>query len=348
MSKSIHIGNQIIGGNNPVLVQSMTNTKTDHVEETVEQILELEKNGCEMIRSTVYDESCAKAIPKIKDKIHIPFIADIHFDYKMAIAAIENGADKIRINPGNIGGKERVKAVVDCAKMHNVAIRIGVNAGSMESDLKMKYGAYSPKAMVESALRQVQMIESFGFNNLVLSLKSSDVKNTVEAYRNISTLVEYPLHVGITETGNPSMGIIKSAIGVGSLLLDGIGDTIRISLTDKPVEEIHAAYKILRSIHLRMNDIEIISCPTCGRTRVNLMDAVKHVENNVIRNSGYLKIAVMGCAVNGPGEASDADIGIAFGNNNAVIFKKGKKYTSGNMPGILDTLVTEANKMLKE
>ncbi len=343
-TRVIKIGNTIIGGGNPVLVQSMTNTDTRNIDDTVRQILELESAGCDIIRSSVYDKECAVAFKSIKNKIHIPIVADIHFNHRLAIYAMENGADKIRINPGNIGSEDNVKQVVDCAKMHHVPIRIGVNAGSMEKDLREEFGAYSPDGMVKSILRKISLMEKMGFSDIVLSLKASEVKSSVAAYRRISEISDYPLHVGITETGNN--GIIKSAVGIGTLLLDGIGDTIRVSLTDDPVNEVQTGIQILKALGIRKNDVEIISCPTCGRTRVDLFSAMKYVDQHVLHDSGYLKIAVMGCAVNGPGEASDADIGIAFGENNGLIFKNGLKYKSGRMPEILDVLIEEANKMI--
>lgn len=348
MKRVVKIGSRYIGGDHPVLIQSMTNTDTADVEKTVAQILRLEEAGCEIIRSSVYNENCAKAFTAIKDRIHIPLVADVHFDHRLAIKAVECGADKLRINPGNIGGEQNVKDLVACCRAHAIPIRIGVNAGSLEADLKKQYGPASPKAMVESAMRHVRILEKEGFYDTVISLKASTVKNTVEAYRMLDGMVDYPLHIGITETGNVADGIIKSAAGIGSLLLDGIGSTLRVSLTADPVREVEVALQIMKAVGLRKNDIEIISCPTCGRTRVNLESAVDLVNEKVMHGKGYLKIAVMGCAVNGPGEASDADIGIAFGAGNGVIFKKGERFDYGTMPGILDKLISEANRMLSE
>ncbi len=345
-TRPVRVRSVTIGGAAPVSVQSMTNTKTSDVPATLDQIRRLIGAGCQIVRVSCYDAACARAIRSIRDGIGIPLVADIHFDYRLAIAAIENGADKIRFNPGNIGSAEHVQSLVACAKAHGTPIRIGVNAGSIEKDLKQKYGAATPDAMVESALRHVRILENEGFSDIVLSLKASSVADTVEAYQKIAKVVDYPLHIGVTETGNPEQGVIKSAIGVGALLLDGIGDTVRISLTDDPVREVIVAKQILRALHLLNDDIEIISCPTCGRTCVSVQEAVAEVERRVLHNRGYLKVAVMGCAVNGPGEATDADIGIAFGNGNGVIFKKGEKYCSGDMPGILDTMIDEANRML--
>lgn len=345
-TRTVCVGGVRLGGGAPVRVQSMTNTDTRDVDATVAQILALEEAGCEIVRASVYDMRCAEAFAEIRRRIHIPLVADVHFDHRLAIAAAEHGADKLRINPGNIGGAANVRALVDCAKMHRIPIRIGVNAGSLEQDLKRKYGAASPDAMVESALRHVALLEEAGFSDIVISLKASTVQNTVEAYRRMARTVDYPLHIGITETGSVDRGIIKSAIGIGALLLDGIGDTLRVSLTDSPLREVETGLEILRALNLLNNDIEIISCPTCGRTRVDLMQAVRRVEEGVRRKAGYLKIAVMGCAVNGPGEAEDADIGIAFGATNGLIFKKGEKFLSGPAAEMVERLILEANAML--
>ncbi|MBQ5757400.1 MAG: flavodoxin-dependent (E)-4-hydroxy-3-methylbut-2-enyl-diphosphate synthase [Clostridia bacterium] len=346
-TREVRIGNRTIGNGNPVLIQSMTNTDTKDIERTIAQILSLERAGCDIVRFTVYDMDCAKAVETIRRSVHIPIVADIHFDYRLAIAAIENGIDKIRFNPGNIGGREKVEELVSCARAHHIPIRIGVNAGSLEKDLKEQYGAHSPKAMTESALRHVRILEKAGFEDIVLSLKASTVRDTVDAYRMISGIVDYPLHVGVTETGEPESGIIKSAAGIGALLLDGIGDTIRVSLTDDPVREVTVAQKLLAALGLRKDDVDIVSCPTCGRTRVNLFEAVRYVNERLLHQKGYLKVAVMGCAVNGPGEAADADIGICFGKDNGVIFKKGVKYKSGQVPGIIDEMISEANRMIE-
>lgn len=336
-----------IGGGAPVTVQSMTNTDTRNAAATISQIQELERAGCDIVRVSIFDLACAQAIPAIRSAIHIPLVADIHFDHRLAIAAVENGVDKLRINPGNIGGQAHVEKLVDCVNSHHIPIRIGVNAGSMEQDLKRAYGPDSPHAMVESAIRHIRMLEQAHFSDIVVSLKSSTVSTTVSAYRELARLVDYPLHIGITETGTVERGIIKSAIGIGSLLLDGIGDTLRVSLTDSPVREVQAGQEILRALRLRNDDIEIISCPTCGRTRVNLMEAVDRVQAALPRHQGYLRVAVMGCAVNGPGEASDADIGIAFGKSNGVLFKHGEKFASGSVSAMLDLLVKEAATMLR-
>lgn len=348
MTRSVRIGGACIGADAPILVQSMTNTDTRDVEATVAQILRLEAAGCEIVRSSVYDMDCARAFRAIRDRIHIPLVADVHFDYRLAIAAIENGADKLRMNPGNIGDESRVRALVACASAHGTPIRIGVNAGSIEKTLKAKYGGATPDAMVESAMKHVRILEEEGFTDIVVSLKASTVRDAVEAYRRISESIPYPLHVGITETGDVDEGIVKSAVGIGSLLLDGIGDTIRVSLTDDPVREVETGLRILRALHLKKDDIEIISCPTCGRTRVDLMRMVDIVKARLPRRQGYLKVAVMGCAVNGPGEASDADIGIAFGDGNGILFKHGEKVFHGSADEVVETLIRTATEMLQK
>lgn len=324
-TKIIHIGNRVIGGGNPVLIQSMTNTKTEDVDATVAQILALEKAGCEIVRSTVPTLEAAKAIGKIKKKIHIPIVADIHFDYRMAIAAIENGADKIRINPGNIGSEERVQAVVDKAKEYGVPIRVGVNSGSLEKNLIEKYGKVTAEGLVESALDKVKMIENMGYDNLVVSIKSSDVLMCAKAHEILAPQCKYPIHVGITEAGTVYSGNIKSALGLGIILNQGIGDTIRVSLTGDPVNEIATAKLILRTLGLRQGGIEVVSCPTCGRTNIDLISLANQVENMVTEFDHLnLKVAVMGCVVNGPGEAREADIGIAGGKGEGLLIKKGE------------------------
>jgi (E)-4-hydroxy-3-methylbut-2-enyl-diphosphate synthase len=324
----------------------MTNTDTRDVEATVRQIEALTEAGCDIVRSSVYDMACATALRAIKDRIRIPIVADIHFDYRLAIAAIENGADKLRFNPGNIGDESRVRALVSCAKAHHTPIRIGVNAGSIEPTLRQKFGGATTEAMVESALKHVLLLEREGFTDIVLSLKASNVRETVDAYRAIHARVDYPLHVGVTETGDVANGIVKSAAGIGALLLDGIGDTIRVSLTDDPVREVETGLRILRAVGLRRDDIELVSCPTCGRTRVNVMQMVEQVNSRLPHKKGYLKVAVMGCAVNGPGEAADADIGVAFGNGNGVLFERGKQVFHGEAQEVVDELVRRANEML--
>ncbi len=328
-TKEIGIGDRIIGGGNPILIQSMTNTKTEDVEATVAQILELERAGCEIIRCTVPTMEAAQAVARIKEQIHIPLVADIHFDYRMAIAAMENGADKIRINPGNIGSTDRVKAVVDVARERNIPIRVGVNSGSLEKHLVEKYGGVTAEGIVESALDKVHLIEDMGYDNLVISIKSSDVLMCVEAHECLAEAllkekVRYPLHVGITESGTVQSGNIKSAMGLGMILGQGIGDTIRVSLTGNPVEEIKSAKLILRTLGLRRGGIEVVSCPTCGRTQIDLIGLATKVEKLVEDYPLDIKVAVMGCVVNGPGEAKEADLGIAGGIGEGLLIKKGE------------------------
>ena len=324
-TRVVRIGDRLIGGGNPILIQSMTNTPTEDVEATVAQILRLEKAGCDIIRCTVPNEEAAKAIGQIRRRIHIPLVADIHFDYRMAIAAIENGADKVRINPGNIGGKEKLDAVVRCAKEHGVPIRVGVNSGSLERDLVEKYGGVTPEGLVESALDKVSMIEKCGYSNIVISIKSSDVLTCVKAHEILAQRTDYPLHVGITEAGTVRGGTIKSSVGLGIILYEGIGDTIRVSLSGDPEEEVYTAKQILRDLGLRKEGIEVVSCPTCGRTRIDLIGLADKVEE-MVKNYPNLniKVAVMGCAVNGPGEAKEADIGIAGGLHEGLLIKKGE------------------------
>lgn len=323
-TKVIQIGDRVIGGGNPILIQSMTNTRTEDVRATVEQIQKLSAAGCEIIRCTVPTMEAALALKEIKKEIQIPLVADIHFDYKMAIAAIENGADKIRINPGNIGSRERVKAVVDAAKERNIPIRVGVNSGSLEKELVAKYHGVTAEGIVESALDKVHIIEELGYDNLVISIKSSDVMMCVKAHEVMAQHTNYPLHVGITESGTLLSGNIKSSIGLGLILSQGIGDTIRVSLTGDPVEEIKSAKLILRTLGLRTGGIEVVSCPTCGRTQIDLIGLANAVENMVADIPLDIKVAVMGCVVNGPGEAKEADIGIAGGKGEGLLIKKGE------------------------
>jgi len=323
-TREIHIGDRVIGHGNPILIQSMTNTKTDDVKATVEQIHRLENAGCEIIRSTVPTLEAAKAIKEIKKEISIPLVADIHFDYKMAVAAIENGADKVRINPGNIGTDEKLLEVVKAARERGIPIRVGVNSGSMEKSLIEKYNGVTADGLVESAINNVKRIEDMGYDNLVVSLKSTNVLMCVEAHKKIAGLIPYPLHVGITESGTVFSGNIKSGIGLGLILGEGIGDTIRVSLTDDPVEEIRSARIVLRTLGLRKGGIEVISCPTCGRTRIDIIGLTAQVEKLVEKYPLDLKIAVMGCAVNGPGEAKEADFGIAGGDGEGLIFRNGE------------------------
>ena len=323
-TKVIQIGGRKIGGGNPIAIQSMTNTKTEDVKATVEQILRLEKAGCEIIRCTVPTLEAAAAIREIKKQIHIPLVADIHFDYRMALAAIGNGADKIRINPGNIGSTERVKAVVDAAKERNIPIRVGVNSGSLEKPLIEKYGGVTAEGIVESALDKVHMIEDLGYDNLVISIKSSDVLMCVKAHELLAGKTVYPLHVGITESGTVNSGNIKSAIGLSLILSQGIGDTIRVSLTGDPVEEIKSAKLIMRTLGLRKGGIEVVSCPTCGRTQIDLIGLATRVEKLVEDYPLDIKVAVMGCVVNGPGEAKEADLGVAGGIGEGLLIKHGE------------------------
>ncbi len=324
-TKVIQIGDRVIGGGNPILIQSMCNTKTEDVTATVAQILKLEQAGCDIIRVAVPTLEAAAALKEIKKQIHIPLVADIHFDYRLAIAAMENGADKIRINPGNIGSKERVKAVVDRAKELHIPIRVGVNSGSLEKGLIEKYGGVTAEGLVESALEKTALIEQLGYDNLVISIKSSDVMMCVKAHELIHSQTSYPLHVGITEAGTLTSGNIKSAVGLGLILHQGIGDTIRVSLTGDPVEEIKSAKLILRTLGLRKGGIEVVSCPTCGRTRIDLIGLANQVENMVTEfDQLNVKVAVMGCVVNGPGEAKEADFGIAGGIGEGLLIKKGE------------------------
>ena len=323
-TKVIQIGTVKIGGGNPVAIQSMTNTKTEDVEATVQQILALEVAGCQIIRCAVPTMEAAEAIREIKKRIHIPLVADIHFDYRLAIAAIENGADKIRINPGNIGDRSRVQAVVDKAKEYNIPIRVGVNSGSLEKPLLEKYGGVTAEGIVESAMDKVHLIEEMGYDNLVVSIKSSDVLMCVKAHELIARQCPYPLHVGITESGTVLSGNIKSSVGLGIILYQGIGDTIRVSLTGDPLEEIKSAKLILKTLGLRKGGIEVVSCPTCGRTKIDLIGLANQVENMVADIPLDIKVAVMGCVVNGPGEAKEADIGIAGGIGEGLLIKKGK------------------------
>ena len=340
-TKIVNIGNVAIGGGNPIAIQSMTNVKTEDVEACVSQILKLEEAGCEIIRCTVPNEAAAKAIAEIKKQIHIPLVADIHFDYKMAIAAMENGADKIRINPGNIGSIDKVKAVVDVAKERNIPIRVGVNSGSLEKELVAKYNGVTAEGIVESALDKVHIIEDLGYDNMVISIKSSDVMMCVRAHELLAGRTVYPLHVGITESGTLTSGNIKSAVGLGIILNQGIGDTIRVSLTGDPVEEIKSAKLILRTLGLRKGGIEVVSCPTCGRTKIDLIGLANKVENMVSGIPLDIKVAVMGCAVNGPGEAKKADIGIAGGDGEGLLIKKGEIIRKMPESELLDALKEE-------
>ncbi len=340
-TKVIQIGNRNIGGGNPIAIQSMTNTKTEDVEATVAQIEELTKAGCEIIRCAVPTMEAAKALGEIKKRISIPLVADIHFDYRLAIAAMENGADKIRINPGNIGSKENIKAVVEKAKEKNIPIRVGVNSGSLEKEYLEKYGKVTAQGIVESAMAKVKMIEEFDYHNLVISIKSSNVPMCIEAHQELAKATNYPIHIGITESGTLFSGTIKSSVGLGILLYQGIGDTMRVSLTGNPVEEIKAAKMMLKSLGLRKGGIEIVSCPTCGRTQIDLIGLANAVEEMTADFDLNIKVAVMGCVVNGPGEAKEADIGIAGGIGEGLLIKKGEIIRKVKEEELLDTLRQE-------
>ena len=344
MTRVIKVGNLSIGGNNPIIIQSMTNTNSADIEATVLQINELEKAGCQLVRMTINNLKAAEAIKEIKKRVNLPLVADIHFDYRLALLAIENGIDKLRINPGNIGSDENIKKVVEAAKEKNIPIRIGVNSGSIEKEILKKYGKPCVEALVESALYHVKLLEKFNFFDIVISLKSSNVKMMVEAYRKISSLVDYPLHLGVTEAGTKFQGTIKSAIGIGALLVDGIGATLRVSLTENPVEEIKVAKEILKVLDLSDEGVEIISCPTCGRTEIDLIGLAKQVEEEFQNEKNKFKVAVMGCVVNGPGEAREADYGIAAGKGIGILFKKGKvvkKISEKNLLEELKKLIAE-------
>ena len=341
MSKVVQIGNRVIGGGNPILIQSMTNTKTENVSATVDQINRLAAAGCDIIRCAVPTMEAAIALKEIKKQVSIPVVADIHFDYRLAIAAMENGADKIRINPGNIGNEKRVKAVVNVAKEHNIPIRVGVNSGKQKKNLVEKYHGVTAEGIVESALDKVKLIEDMGYDNLVISIKSSDVMMCVKAHELIAKETEHPLHVGITESGTIISGNIKSSIGLGLILHQGIGDTIRVSLTGDPLEEIKSAKLILRTLGLRKGGIEVVSCPTCGRTQIDLIGLANKVENMVADIPLDIKVAVMGCVVNGPGEAKEADIGIAGGIGEGLLIKHGEIIKKVPESELLETLRNE-------
>ena len=345
-STGVMAGNVKIGGGVDITVQSMTNTFTKDVKATVEQILRLEEAGCEIIRVAVADYEDAEAIKEIKKQIHIPLVADIHFDYRLAIKSIENGIDKLRINPGNIGGRDRVKMVVEHAKPRNIPIRIGVNAGSIHRDILNKHNGFpTSQAMVESALEHVRILEDLDYNNIVISMKGTDIKTTVNAYKIMAEKVSYPLHIGITHAGTLFEGSIRSAIGVGSLLTEGIGDTVRISLTDDPGEEVKVAKEILKSLNLRNFGINYITCPTCGRTKISLIELTKKIQEGLKGVNKPISVAIMGCAVNGPGEARQADIGIAGGTGEALLFKKGEIIGKVKEEDIVKTLLEEIDKI---
>ncbi|MCG6972374.1 MAG: flavodoxin-dependent (E)-4-hydroxy-3-methylbut-2-enyl-diphosphate synthase [Desulfobacterales bacterium] len=344
-TRKIRVGNVCVGGTAPVSVQSMTNTFTQDVPSTVAQIHRLEKAGCAIVRVAVPDHEAALAISSIKRQISIPIIADIHFDHRLAIASAKSGADGLRINPGNIGGKDKVKAVIDCAKAVDIPIRIGVNSGSLEKDLLKKYHGASPEAMVESAMRHIDLFASFNFVNVKLSIKASDVHRTVNAYRLLSSKTDLPLHVGVTEAGGLYSGIVKSSLGIGMLLAEGIGDTIRVSLTRDPVEEIRVGYEILKALDIRRYGPDIISCPTCGRCKIDLFRILEKVENALMLKPLPVKLAIMGCVVNGPGEAREADIGVAGGDGIGILFKKGNVIKKFPEDKIVEVLLAEIDKL---
>ncbi len=343
-TRQVKVGTVLVGNNAPVSVQSMTNTKTDDVKATVAQINRLEKAGCEIIRTAVPDMAAASAIFAIKKGISIPLIADIHFDYKLAIAAARAGADGLRFNPGNIGSRKNVKALIDCAKDFNIPIRIGVNAGSLEKDILEKHQGATAAGMVESAMRHVDLLGEFDFENIKISIKASDIPRTLDAYRLLSKRTDFPLHVGVTEAGSLYSGVVKSAMGIGMLLADGIGDTIRVSLTRDPVEEVRVGFEILKALGIREKGPEIISCPTCGRCDIGLFDIVERVEKALLTVSTPIKIAIMGCVVNGPGEAREADIGVAGGNGIGILFKKGKVVKKFPEEKLVDIILEEVDK----
>lgn len=347
-TKEIHIKDKVIGGKNPILIQSMCNTKTEDVNATVAQIKQLEIAGCDIIRCAVPTMEAANAFREIKRQIRIPLVADIHFDHRLAIAAIENGADKIRINPGNIGSIDKIKAVVNKAKECHIPIRVGVNSGSLEKNFIHKYGGVTAEGIVESALDKVRIIEDIGYDNLVISIKSSDVLMSVKAHELIANQTNYPLHVGITESGTLISGNIKSSVGLGILLYEGIGNTIRVSLTGDPAEEIQSAKLILKSLGLRKGGVEVVSCPTCGRTQINLIKLANEVEEMVKDFKLDIKVAVMGCAVNGPGEAKEADIGVAGGNGEGLLIKKGQIIKKVPEDMLLETLREELSHWVSE
>ena len=347
-TRRIHIGDKVIGGGAPVLIQSMCNTKTDDTEATIAQILALEKAGCDIIRVAVPDMTAAKALEEIKKYIHIPLVADIHFDYKLAIESIERGVDKIRINPGNIGNLDRIRAVIEAAKSRNIPIRVGVNSGSLEKEILKKYSGVTAEGIVESALDKVKIIEDLGYENLVISIKSSDVMMCIKAHELIAKKTDYPLHVGITESGTVKRGTIKSSVGLGIILYQGIGDTIRVSLTGDPVEEITCAKILLKSLGLRKDGIEVVSCPTCGRTDIDLIGLANQVEELVEDYQLDIKVAVMGCIVNGPGEAKEADIGIAGGRGEGMLIKKGKVVKRVKEKELLNVLKEELDELSKK
>ncbi len=344
-TREVAIGNVVIGGGNPVAIQSMLNTDPHDIEACVAQARALEEAGCQIVRTAVPDMDAVAVISALKNSVNIPIVADIHFDYRIALACAENGVDKIRINPGNIGSEDRVKAVADVCRQKNIPIRIGVNSGSVEKHILEKYGAPVPEALVESAMYHIKLLEKYDFNDIVVSIKSSDVVRTVQAYRLMHQICDYPLHIGVTEAGTYNMGIVKSAVGIGSLLVDGIGDTMRVSLTADPVEEVYAAKRILKSIGLGNASVNIVSCPTCGRTKIDLISLADKVEKCLENCNKNITVAVMGCVVNGPGEAKEADIGVAGGDGCGLIFRKGQILRKVSEDEILHALLEEVEKL---
>ena len=345
ITKQVKIGDVLIGGGAPISVQSMLNKPAEDIEGSVKQALELQKAGCNIIRAAVPNKEAVKLIEALKENLSVPVVADIHFDYRLALECAAAGVDKIRINPGNIGSDDRVKAVADACRHRNIPIRIGVNSGSVEKEILAKYGSPVPEALVESALYHASLLEKFDFDDIVISIKSSNVENTVKAYSLASEKCNYPLHVGVTEAGTSRMGIVKSSIGIGSLLLKGIGDTIRVSLTDSPVKEVAAGYDILKAVGLKKDAVQIVSCPTCGRTKIDLISLANEVESALASCTKPIKVAVMGCVVNGPGEAREADIGVAGGDGCAVLFKKGEILKKVPENEVVSALLSEIEKM---
>ncbi len=344
-TKKVKVGNIYIGGDAPVSVQSMLNKPAHDFEASVAQAVELEKAGCQVIRGAIPDMDAVGLIPALKEAVKAPIVADIHFDYRLAIEAVAAGVDKVRINPGNIGSDDRVKAVVDACKAKNIPIRIGVNSGSVEKEILAKYGAPTPEAMAESAMYHASLLEKFDFDDIVISIKSSNVENMIKAYETVAERCSYPLHLGVTEAGTARMGLIKSSAGIGSLLMHGIGDTIRVSLTDDPVNEVYAGHDILKALGLKSDSVQIVSCPTCGRTKIDLISVANEVENALRDCTKKIKVAVMGCVVNGPGEAREADIGIAGGDGCAMLFKKGEILRKIDEKDIVKELLAEIEKM---
>ena len=344
-AKTVKVGNIALGGNNRIAVQSMLNVPAHDVDGNVKQATELENAGCEIIRLTVPDTAAAKTLYAVKENVNIPVVADIHFDYRCALESVAAGADKIRINPGNIGDDSKVKAVADACKLHGVPIRIGVNSGSLEKNILAKYGSPTPEALCESASYHISLLEKFDFNDIVVSIKSSDVQKMVMSYRMLAKKCDYPLHLGVTEAGTHNMALVKSSIGIGSLLLDGIGDTIRVSMTDNPVKEVKAGFDILKAAGIKTDCVRLVSCPTCGRTKIDLISLAKEIEDALANCNKQITVAVMGCVVNGPGEAKEADIGVAGGDGCGVIFKRGEVLKKVNEDEIVTELLKEIDRM---